>query len=111
MQSLFFITAVNGISLYAQHIPGKHNSTADALSHNHLPLFHQQVLLANSHPTPIPPKLWKILVLNQPVRAGEVSLHVFFKRAIPLHSENLQECSRLVSKILYQVSYGTSSYK
>lgn len=52
MQSLFFITAVNGISLYAQHIPGQHNSAADALARNHLPLFHQQVLLANSHPTP-----------------------------------------------------------
>ena len=66
MQSLFFITAVNGISLYAQHIPGKHNSAADALSCNHLSLFHQQVPLANFHPTPISHELWKILVLSQP---------------------------------------------
>ena len=66
MRSLFFITAVNGISLYAQHIPGKHNNAADALSRNHLPLFHQQVPSADSQPTPIPPELWQILVLSQP---------------------------------------------
>ena len=66
MRSLFFIATVNGISLYAQHIPGKHKTAADTLSCNHHPLFHQQVPLANSHPTPIPPELWKILVLSQP---------------------------------------------
>ena len=65
-RSLFFITAVNGISLHAQHIPGKLNNAADALSRNHLPLFHQQVPLADSRPTPIPPELWQILVLSQP---------------------------------------------
>ena len=66
MRSLFFIAAVNGISLYAQHIPGKHNNAADALSRNHISLFHQQVPSAAALPTPIPPELWQILVLSQP---------------------------------------------
>ena len=103
MRSLFFITAVNGISLCGQYIPGKHKTAADALSRDHLPLFHQQVLLANSHPIPIHTELWKILVLNQPDWTSQSwrSQFAFFKGASPLHSENLQECSRSVSKILY----------
>ena len=56
MRSLFFIVAVNGISLYAQHIPGKYNNAADALSRNHISLFHQQVPSAAALPTPIPPR-------------------------------------------------------
>ena len=66
MRSLFFIAAVNGISLYAQHIPGKHNNAADALSRNHNSLFNQQVPSAAALPTPIPLELWQILVLSQP---------------------------------------------
>ena len=66
MRSLFFITAVNGISLLVQHIHGKHNNTADVLSRSHLPLIHQQVPSADSRPIPIPPELWQILVLSQP---------------------------------------------
>ena len=84
MRSLFFIAAVNGISLYAQHIPGKHNNAADALSRNHISLFHQQVPSAAALPTPIPPKLWQILVLSQPdwkLRSWRNQFSCIFQRA------------------------------
>ena len=71
MRSLFFFTAHFHISLVAEHIPGRHNEAADAISRNNLALFYQQVpgtqqLLTQQLLTPIPQDLWEILVTHQP---------------------------------------------
>ena len=66
MRSLFFFTARFNMSLVAEHIPGRHNEAADAVSRNNLALFYQQVPGAEQLPTPIPQELWETLVTHQP---------------------------------------------
>ena len=57
VRCLFFFSAHFNIFLVAQHLPGRENVAADALSRDNLPLFYQQVPSATPHPTPIPEEL------------------------------------------------------
>ena len=66
VRCLFFFSAHFNIFLVAQHLPGRENVAADALSRDNLPLFYQQVPSASRHPTPIPEKLVWALILHQP---------------------------------------------
>ena len=62
LRSLFFITAHFEIALRALHIPGRHNTGADAISRDNLILFHSQVPAACPSPTPLPPAAIDLLI-------------------------------------------------
>ncbi len=66
MRSLSLFAAVHGVALVAEHLPGKQNEAADALSRGNLSLFFRQVPTAARESTLIPQELLEILVLNQP---------------------------------------------
>ena len=66
LRCLFFFTAHFNLSLFAQHLPGKENVAADALSRDNLPLFLQQVPRAKQDPTLLPQELVQALILHQP---------------------------------------------
>ena len=66
MRSLFFFTARYSVALRAEHLPGRLNVAADALSRDNLPLFFQQVPAAQRAPAQIPKALMDVLLLNQP---------------------------------------------
>ena len=53
-------------TLVSEHIPGKSNDLADALSRNNLPYFRSNFRQANQFPTPLPPRLFPTLVHQQP---------------------------------------------
>lgn len=59
LRSLHFFLACR---LSATHIPGKFNVLADALSRNHLQVFHHQASTANSESKEIPQLLQEILI-------------------------------------------------
>ena len=52
---LYLLGALYNFSFLCQHIPGKYNVAADALSRNNNPLFLQTHPAAESELTPIPP--------------------------------------------------------
>ena len=66
MRSLFFLTAGHSIALRAEHLPGRLNEAADALSRGNLPFFFQQVPAARQSPSRLPQELLDVLVVNQP---------------------------------------------
>lgn len=66
LRCLFFFTAHFNVSLFAQHLPGRENVAADALSRDNLPLFLQQVPRAKRDPTLLPQELVQALILHQP---------------------------------------------
>ena len=66
MRCLSFFLAHNGTNVFAEHLPGKDNVAADALSRNNLPLFRQQVRQAAQLPTILPQELVLALVTHQP---------------------------------------------
>ena len=66
MRCLTFFLAQFNIILVSEHLPGKNNVAADALSRNNLPLFRQQVHHASPHPTPLPRELIMALVTHRP---------------------------------------------
>ena len=66
LRSLFFITAYLEIALEAVHIPGHHNTGADAISRDNLILFHSQVPEARPSPTPLPAAVSDLLVHQRP---------------------------------------------
>ena len=66
MRSLSLVGAVYETTLVAQHLPGKQNGAADALSRGNLPVFFQQVPTAASTPTKLSQELQDVLVSNQP---------------------------------------------
>ena len=66
MRCLAFIQARWQVSVAAKHIPGVHNTLADALSRNKLVTFHSLFPQANSQPTPIPEALIDLLVISRP---------------------------------------------
>lgn len=66
MRSLFFVAARHNIFLVAQHIPGRENVAADALSRNNLPSFRVQEPRAQLRQTPIPQELIRALVTQRP---------------------------------------------
>lgn len=51
---------------FAEHLSGKDNTAADALSRNNLSLFHQQVNHAAKLPTQLPWELTLALIIHQP---------------------------------------------
>ena len=57
LRCLFFFAAEFNFFLFAQHLPGKYNVAADALSMNNVSLFFQQVPQAKKYPSTLPPEL------------------------------------------------------
>ena len=66
MRYLTFFLAHYGTNIFAEHLPGKDNIAADALSRDNLTLFHQQVPRAAQLPTKLPQELILALVTHQP---------------------------------------------
>ena len=66
MRCLTFFLAHHSTNIFAEHLPGKDNVAADALSRDNLPLFHQQVQWAAQLPTQLPQELILALVTHQP---------------------------------------------
>ena len=66
LRCLFFIEALFGFTLVAEHIPGAHNELADAISRNHATLFLSKVPGACRTPTSVPQELLEILIHQQP---------------------------------------------
>ena len=66
MRCLTFFLAHHSTNIFAEHLPGKDNVAADALSRDSLPLFHQQVQWAARLPTQLPQELILALVTHQP---------------------------------------------
>ena len=66
LRCLFFIRALYQITLWAVHVPGIHNGVADAISRNHLAILFSQIPGAYRTPTPIPPTLLELLVVQRP---------------------------------------------
>ena len=66
LRCLFFVSAHWRVTIRAIHIPGHHNTEADAISRNKLHLFHMQVPGANRTPTAIPTAAIDLLVHQQP---------------------------------------------
>ena len=64
LMSLF--AARRAVSIIVDHIPGKNNVAADAISRGNLPLFFQQVPGAEKEQTPLPQELWELLVVQRP---------------------------------------------
>ena len=66
LRCLAFLTSHYQCNLEASHIPGQHNTLADALSRNNLELFH--VLHPQAHPRPshLPEQLVRLLVTERP---------------------------------------------
>ena len=66
VRCLTFFLSYYDFVLFAEHLPGKDNIAADALSRDNLPLFHQQVSHAAKLPTQLPQELILALVMHQP---------------------------------------------
>ena len=92
LRCLFFFAAEFNLFLFAQHLPGKYNVAADALSRNNVSLFFLQVPQAKKDPSTLPPELVQALVLQQPYWISDTwrSLSILFcKRYSPLYSAHL----------------------
>ena len=66
MRSLSLFAAKYEVVLVAEHLPGRLNEAADAISRGNLPLFFRQVPTAARQPTAIPKELLDILLTRQP---------------------------------------------
>ena len=66
LRCLVFFQAAFKFRLKAEHVPGKLNKGADALSRNSLQVFYKVRPDANQQPTPIPPPLFNMLIKYQP---------------------------------------------
>ena len=66
LRCLFFILAQHEFSLRAEHIPGKLNVGADAISRDNLALFFLQVPKASKQATVIPKALVDLVIRQQP---------------------------------------------
>ena len=66
MRSLSLFAAKFEVVLVAEHLPGRLNEAADAISRGNLPLFFRQVPTAARQPTAIPKELLDILLTRQP---------------------------------------------
>ena len=61
LRALFFFCATKNIHLQFFHVPGKHNTYADALSRLQVTKFRQLHPHANTDPSPVPGNVWDIL--------------------------------------------------
>ncbi len=68
LRLLYFFLAVHTIKLQAKHIPGVHNTVADALSRNQLSVFFQLHPAASRTPTAVPNQLTMFRFLNRKSR-------------------------------------------
>lgn len=66
MRSLSLFAAIHNVTITAEHLPGKDNEAADALSRGNLDLFFRQVPRVERAPTVIPPSLLDIVLHSQP---------------------------------------------
>ena len=66
MRSAFFFVARHEVTVWAEHIPGVENQSADALSRNNLQSFLLQNPGAQSRPSVLPLELIQELVLRCP---------------------------------------------
>ena len=66
LRCLFFISEHFKFLVEAVHLPGKLNTSADALSRNYMRQFFQVMPEANPHPTPIPGQALWLLLEEQP---------------------------------------------
>ena len=66
MRCMFFFLAKFRMTLFGEHIPGKHNQAADALSRNDHLSFLSQVPMASPQPSRIRHELLQALVVQQP---------------------------------------------
>ena len=66
LRCLFFVAAHYELRVRAVHVAGVGNVAADALSRNLLQVFFRVSPGANTVPTPIPPPLWQLLVVQRP---------------------------------------------
>jgi len=66
LRCLAFLTAHYQCELVARHIPGQHNTLADALSRNNVTLFRMLHPQAHPRPTPLPEQLIRLLITERP---------------------------------------------
>lgn len=66
LRCLAFLTAHHQCELIARHMPGKHNTLADALSRDNAELFRHLHPQAQPNPTPIPEELLQLVIMMQP---------------------------------------------
>lgn len=66
MRCLSFFAAHYKFSISSIHLPGVHNTAADALSRNDLVTFFCSIPQANPYPSPIPPAVVDMALLSRP---------------------------------------------
>ena len=92
MRFLTFFLSYYGFILFAEHLPGKDNIAAGALSRNNFSLFHKHVNHASKLPTQLPQELILALVIHQPdltQKTGESGSALFYKGLSTISSTNL----------------------
>ena len=65
LRCIFFFCARFDFCLSAEHIPGHLNVLADAISRNDAPYFLSSYSQANPCPTPIPPEMIRVLIIER----------------------------------------------
>ena len=65
IRSLSLFAARQAVTITFDHISGKYNVAADAISQGNLPLFFQQIPGAEKEQTPVPWELWELLVVQR----------------------------------------------
>ena len=66
LRCLHFVTATHQIGIVAKHVPGVHNTAADALSHNMMQTFLDITPQAQEEATWAPPPLLDMLLHQHP---------------------------------------------
>ena len=92
VRCLSLIEATYDFTIVSEHLPGKHNSLADALSRDNLAYFLSYHPQAQPDPTPIPIQLRKSLTserLAGPRRTGQVSSKLLSPRPSPLYHQGI----------------------
>ena len=66
LRCLAFLNAHHQCVLHAEHLPGRHNAIADALSRDKVRAFHILHPQAQKTPTPLPGQLIRLLITERP---------------------------------------------
>ena len=77
LRCLAFLAAHYDFIFTAQHLPGKHNQAADALSRGRTEYFCSLCPQANREPTPLPQCLLELLILQMPDWTSPRWKHLF----------------------------------
>ena len=83
LRCLAFICASFQCQLRASHIPGPHNTVADALSRNNLVQFYSVHPQAQARPTTIPAELIQLLIIDKPALLDSALEFYFSNRLAP----------------------------